>query len=89
MAAARFEVFGRVQGVGFRFFAQRQAQTLRLRGWVRNRDDTAVEVYAEGSEHALDEFERELRRGPATASVSRLVRRPAETSSLSDFQIRI
>ena len=40
------EILGDVQGVGFRFFAERRANQLGLRGWVRNRYDGAVEVDA-------------------------------------------
>ena len=60
---------GRVQGVGFRWFAQRWAERLGLRGWVRNREDGTVESEAEGRPQALAEFERRLRAGPSGAQV--------------------
>jgi acylphosphatase len=63
------EIFGDVQGVGFRFFAERQARRLGLDGWVRNRYDGAVEVEAEGSNAALEQFLNDLRRGPRAARV--------------------
>jgi acylphosphatase len=63
-------VRGRVQGVGFRFFAQREAETLSLTGWVANCRDRSVEVVAEGSRDALDRFLQSLRRGPASAHVT-------------------
>jgi len=63
------EIFGDVQGVGFRFFAERQARRLGLDGWVRNRYDGAVEVQAEGSYAALEQFLNDLRRGPRAARV--------------------
>jgi acylphosphatase len=63
------EIVGDVQGVGFRFFAERQARRLGLEGYVRNRYDGAVEVEAEGNGGALEHFLSELRRGPRAARV--------------------
>jgi acylphosphatase len=65
----RFIVAGRVQGVGFRWFAQRWAERLGLRGWVCNREDGTVESEAEGPQPAVAEFERRMRAGPAGAQV--------------------
>jgi acylphosphatase len=63
-------VTGRVQGVGFRFWARRQADALGLTGWVMNSDDDrTVEVVAEGSPEALSEMEARIRRGPPGAIV--------------------
>src|SRR5581483_6235688 len=53
MAAKRWLIRGRVQGVGFRYFAQRAAQGLGLTGYVRNLDDGRVEVYAAGADDKL------------------------------------
>jgi acylphosphatase len=63
------EIFGDVQGVGFRFFAERQARRLGLDGYVRNRYDGAVEVEAEGPSTALEQFLSDLRHGPRMARV--------------------
>ena len=68
--AKRFYVSGVVQGVGFRFFAQRVAQRLGLGGCTKNLRDGRVEVYAIGGERELTELRRELVRGPEAASVS-------------------
>ena len=66
-------VSGRVQGVGFRYWAVRQANSLGLVGWVMNRDDeNAVEIVAEGEPVALDALERMLQRGPPGARVDRM-----------------
>jgi acylphosphatase len=67
--ARRFVVRGYVQGVGFRYFAQREATRLGLTGWVRNLDDGRVEVHAQGSAASLDEFAGALHRGPRFADV--------------------
>jgi acylphosphatase len=69
MAARRFLVSGRVQGVGFRWFAVRAAERLGVRGWVRNLPDGRVEATAAGDEAALVAFAAELRRGPRSAHV--------------------
>ncbi|MCX5796337.1 MAG: acylphosphatase [Elusimicrobia bacterium] len=66
----RFVVSGRVQGVGFRWFAQRWAERLGLRGWVSNLEDGSVASEAEGPAQAVAEFERRLRAGPAGAQVN-------------------
>jgi acylphosphatase len=67
------EIFGDVQGVGFRFFAEREARKLGLDGYVRNRYDGAVEVEAEGTASALEQFLSALRRGPRMARVQDVV----------------
>lgn len=67
--ARRFVVSGRVQGVGFRYFALEVARHEGLAGYVRNLDDGTVEAVAEGEVDAVDRFERAIRRGPALADV--------------------
>ena len=60
---------GRVQGVGFRYFALEEAAARRLTGWVRNRGEGQVEVMAEGPEPELSAFLEALRAGPPAARV--------------------
>lgn len=67
--ARKYIVSGRVQGVGYRFFAQRTAQRLGLKGYVKNLWDGNVEAYAIGDEAALEEFKRQLAEGPLGARV--------------------
>lgn len=63
-------VVGRVQGVGFRWWALRQAESLGLVGWVMNADDErSVEIVAEGDDAALTELARRLEMGPPGARV--------------------
>jgi acylphosphatase len=69
LVARRFRVSGRVQGVGFRFFAQEAAAHEGLSGWVRNLDDGQVEALVEGDREAVKRFERKIRRGPPAARV--------------------
>jgi len=63
-------VTGRVQGVGFRWFARVAGRRLGLAGWVRNREDGAVEIAASGPQEKLEEMRRQIRRGPDAAEVA-------------------
>ena len=74
MPAYRYLIRGRVQGVGYRYFASREAESLGIAGFARNLPDGGVEVVAEASEGALADFEARLREGPAFASVSSVER---------------
>jgi acylphosphatase len=89
LARLSARVRGDVQGVGFRFFAQRQAAALALRGYVRNLPDYSVEVVAEGSRSQLDQFLRLLWRGPSGAGVATVETAwgPAE-GTFAGFNIR-
>ena len=78
-------VIGRVQGVGFRWWARRQAAELELVGWVMNADDErSVELVAEGDSEALAELERRLAQGPPGARVEQVESRRAEASGEYD-----
>jgi acylphosphatase len=63
-------VFGRVQGVGFRYFAQRAARKLNLVGTVRNLADGQVEIIAEGDEKILLQFLKKIENGPSFGHVA-------------------
>jgi acylphosphatase len=76
--AKRFFVSGRVQGVGFRFFAERTATSLGVGGYVKNLYDGRVEVYAIGNAEQMDALENALQRGPRMAGVDRVDEQDAE-----------
>ena len=82
-------VYGRVQGVGFRYFVLQQAVALGLSGWVRNMADGMVEVLAEGDSASLQDFLAALHQGPDAAYVRDVKYHysPA-TGELRDFDIR-
>jgi len=84
LLAKRFYVSGTVQGVGFRYFAERVAARLNVAGYVKNLFDGRVEVYAIGNAEQLDALSTELRRGPRVARVHRLEEIEAET--LAEYQ---
>ena len=67
--ARRFVVRGRVQGVGFRWFVEREAHILCIAGWVRNNADGSVEVLAQGSCDQLTGLHARLSEGPRAARV--------------------
>lgn len=79
MRRVRFLVTGKVQGVGFRWFVRAEARPLHLSGWVRNRQDGAVEGEAAGSEDAIDALVELLEVGPPSAIVTNV-----EVSEISD-----
>lgn len=88
-AALRAVVRGEVQGVGFRFFVQRQALQLGLSGWVRNRPDGSVEVAAEGPRPSLESLLPQLQLGPRFAIVEEVeVSWAKESTGLVGFEIR-
>ncbi len=89
MHAKRFFVSGRVQGVGFRFFAEEIAARLGVGGYVKNLSDGRVEVYAIGAEQQLRELKNALERGPRMAAVDRVEERDAEilTNYADGFKI--
>ena len=82
-------VRGSVQGVGFRWFVQRNAQRLALTGWTANETDGSVRVVAEGASAALDELVAALHRGPSGARVTGVeaTRGPA-TAEFGSFSIK-
>lgn len=79
-AAARFQIHGRVQGVGFRYSARERARSLGLVGFVRNCADGSVELTAEGDRSQLEKLAAWLERGPSMARVERVDRSDGEPS---------
>lgn len=73
MITKQFFIFGRVQGVGFRFFTLQQAGKLGIKGTVRNRIDGSVEVIVQGSENQIALMRAWLLGGPKTAKVERVI----------------
>jgi acylphosphatase len=67
-----FLISGQVQGVGFRYFAQRSAARHQVYGYVRNLDDGRVEALAEGPAAAVEEFKHDLAAGPSYSRVEHL-----------------
>ena len=87
-AGMKLVIEGRVQGVGYRWWATGEARQLGLDGWVRNRRDGAVEVAAFGRPAALDALASACARGPRGASVSRVTRSEAADDGSRGFEQR-
>ena len=80
MKQVRLEVFGRVQGVFFRVSTQREAHRLNLLGWVKNRADRSVEIFAFGVQNDLEQLVSWCKKGPPLAQVDRVDEYWAELS---------
>ena len=87
LAAKRYFVRGRVQGVGFRYFVERVAAELRLTGYTRNLDDGRVEVYAVGVPGKLAELNQRLAMGPRFADVRGVEEQDAAVQQYDSFRI--
>jgi acylphosphatase len=86
--ARRFVVRGRVQGVGFRWFVEREAHILGIAGWVRNNADGSVEVLAHGTRDQLSELRSRLREGPRAARVDAVEESEARpVAGINSFRI--
>lgn len=87
-SAVDVTVTGRVQGVSFRFYAEREAERLGVAGWVRNEPDGSVAGHFEGDAAAVDAMVDWCRTGPPHATVSRVDVRPAKAIGVSGFTVR-
>lgn len=86
--ARRFVVRGRVQGVGFRWFVEREAHMLGIAGWVRNNHDGSVEVLAMGTRDQLLGLRSRLHQGPRAARVDDIEETEAQpVAGLNTFRI--
>lgn len=87
MIARRAVLSGRVQGVGFRYFAQRAARDAGVRGWVRNRSDGTVETVVEGEADAVARYLERLRAGPGGSRVTSCDQEEAPLAGHASFEI--
>jgi acylphosphatase len=81
-------VRGRVQGVGFRAFVQREADKVGVDGWVRNHENGDVEVYAAGTAQQLADFGARLWKGPRWSEVRDIDEMEAPLQECDGFRIR-
>lgn len=87
MKTLKIWISGRVQGVGFRNFAQQTALRLKIKGTVRNLSDGRVEIAAQGEERSLENFCREIQQGPRGAHVEQIEILIEDRTEMSQFQI--
>jgi len=81
----RLVIAGRVQGVGFRAFAVREARALGLKGWVRNCPDGTVEAVVSGADDKVKTFVGKCTRGPTSAQVAHIDMESVAPPSETDF----
>lgn len=82
-------IHGKVQGVGFRFFATRVARRLKLKGWIQNMRDSSVEALVEGEKKDIDRWLEELKEGPRYAEVTHIDQEVKDfTGKLPDFDVK-
>lgn len=88
MVRCHLWISGVVQGVGFRFFAERVARRLGVRGFVRNLPDGRLELIAEAPAAAMEALLAQLRRGPSGAVVQDVVVEREHPAGIAGFSIR-
>jgi acylphosphatase len=82
-------IHGKVQGVGYRFFATRVARRLGLKGSIQNERDGTVEALVEGESGAIDDWVEELKEGPRYAEVTKIDQESRDyTGKLGDFDVK-
>ncbi len=82
-------IHGKVQGVGYRFFATRVARRLGLKGSIQNNRDGSVDAVVEGEKNVIDEWVEELREGPRYAEVTKIDQETKDfTGRLGDFDVK-
>jgi len=86
MKIVRLRIEGRVQGVGYRFWLNREARRHALTGWVRNRSDGSVEALLKGDDAAVELIIDACRRGPRMAVVDRIERADAADDGSVGFE---
>lgn len=88
MIARTIRIAGKVQGVWFRDWAIQAANAIGVAGWVRNRADGSVEVYAAGELHLVERLIDRLREGSPASRVDRIDVREAELQPVDGFTRR-
>lgn len=86
--AAIIKIYGKVQGVGFRFYTNKKAKELEIKGFVKNKPDGSVYIEAEGQEENLLLFINWCNDGPMWARVSKVESQFIPFTGFEDFQVR-
>ncbi len=83
------KIHGKVQGVGYRFFATRVARRLGLKGSIQNQRDGSIEAVVEGEKKTIDDWIEELKEGPRYAEVTKIDQETKDfTGRLGDFDVK-
>ena len=86
--AAILTIFGKVQGVGFRFYTHRKANELDISGFVNNQPDGSVYIEAEGISDRLEQFIYWCEDGPSWARVAKVERQDVPVTGYKEFSIK-
>ena len=86
--AVTMRIYGRVQGVGFRYYAQKEAVARQISGWIRNMPDGSVYIEAEGDKEQLEQFINWCETGPQWARVTDVEKQYVPLKGYSGFEIR-
>ncbi|OES43518.1 acylphosphatase [Domibacillus iocasae] len=81
-------VSGKVQGVGFRYFAQMTAVEHNVNGWTKNLENGSVAIHAEGTPEQIDTFIKSIKKGNHFAKVHEIQEEPASVESFTSFRIK-
>lgn len=85
----RIDVYGVVQGVGFRWFTQRTANKYHIVGWVCNNSNGSVEMRVQGQESNIKAFIEAINQGPGYFSrVDRVLKQPVAPFESNNFAIK-
>ena len=87
MIAKVIRVYGRVQGVFFRASTKEKAETLGIKGWVRNESNGTVLIHATGDKQSMDKFIKWCHQGPLMSHVEKVEMENLENGSFPDFQV--
>jgi len=88
LVSYKIQVYGIVQGVGFRYYTKKKADSLAVNGWVMNRDDGSVEINVNGERAAVMEFVEWCHEGPPSSDVERLDIEEIPTAVGKGFRIQ-
>lgn len=89
MKTLKITLFGRVQGVGFRYYATRKARSFNVTGYVRNKPDGSVEVVATTDEKTMERFVDSLSKGPLTGHVTKIEKDELPLKEFPTFEVRL
>lgn len=84
----KIKVYGKVQGVGFRFFICRWAEYFNIKGFVKNKSDGSVYMEVEGYENSLNELIKKCKKGPRLSSVKELDIKEGKVNNFQNFEIK-
>ncbi len=80
-------IFGKVQGVGYRYFIKEKAESLGIKGYVRNEKNGSVSLLVQGKENAIESIMRLCHQGTHNSIVSRVEKKPRPLENFADFKI--